>query len=145
MFLTERGRRSRFTHPLVRILFRPSANVSPRPFWLWEAFLGAFFFVYCTAFFEGWPFISVSPLCVYAVFIFAFSAAIPAFFSAIISASKSTYFLLKIIITCRSARYWLYMIFLLYFGTNTMWYLQTHLVWDKLFVRFAILSPFVLQ
>ena len=39
----------------------------------------------------------------------------------------------------------LYMIFLLYFGTNTMWYLQTHLVWDKLFVWFAILSPFVLQ
>ena len=28
--LTERGRRSRFTHPLVRILFRLSANVPPR-------------------------------------------------------------------------------------------------------------------
>ena len=37
------------------------------------------------------------------------------------------------------------LIFLLYFGTNTMWYLQTHLVWDKLFVWFAILSPFVVQ
>ena len=46
------------------------------------------------------------------------------------------------IISCKSARYWLYMIFLLYFGTNTMWYLQTHLVWDKLFVWFAILFSF---
>ena len=63
--------------------------LSPRPFWLWEAFLIAFFFVYCDANFEGWPL--GQPSLRYAVFIFFFSAAISAFFSAIILASASSH------------------------------------------------------
>ena len=42
------------TERSVVTLFRPSANVAPRPFWLWEVFLRALFFAYCDANFEGW-------------------------------------------------------------------------------------------
>ena len=42
------------------------------------------------------------------------------------------------IISCKSFRYWLYIIFLRYFGTITIWYLHNHFVCDKLFVLLAI-------
>ena len=43
-----------------------------------------------------------------------------------------------LIISCKSFRYWLYIIFLRYFGTITIWYLHNHFVCDKLFVLLAI-------
>ena len=42
------------------------------------------------------------------------------------------------IISCKSFRVWLYIIFLRYFGTITIWYLHNYFVCDKLFVLLAI-------
>ena len=47
-----------------------------------------------------------------------------------------------LMISCKSFRYCLYIIFLLYFGTITMWYLHNHFVCDKLFVLLAIKISF---
>jgi len=44
------------------------------------------------------------------------------------------------IISCILSRYWLYIIFRLYFGVNTIWYLHIHFVCDKLLYWFAILK-----
>ena len=46
-----------------------------------------------------------------------------------------------LMISCKLSLYWLYITFRLYFGENTMWYLQIHFVCARLFVLLAIKSP----